>query len=76
MKYNTVDWVASLLTIIGALNWGLIGALKVNLVETLFGDMTALSRTVYVLVGLSGLYMLYRLMSGGSRDSAHHDRVV
>jgi uncharacterized membrane protein YuzA (DUF378 family) len=44
--------------IIGAINWGLIGALGFNLVTAIFGDMTAVTRIVYVLVGLAGLYGL------------------
>src|SRR3954466_2210379 len=45
------------LVIVGALNWGLMGLFQVDLVATLFGGpQTALSRIVYVLVGLSGLY--------------------
>lgn len=74
MKYNGLDWVASLLTIIGAINWGLVGLFKFDLVETLFGDMSGLTRLVYTLVGLSGLYMLFRLLAGSSR-TAVHDRV-
>lgn len=58
-KYNTIDLVASILTVIGALNWGLIAAFNFNLVTQLFGDMTVLSRVVYGLVGLAGLYMIY-----------------
>jgi len=56
---NVLDWVALILTIIGALNWGLVGLGKFNLVKYLFGDETALSRTIYTLVGLAGLYMIY-----------------
>ncbi len=58
MKFNSVDWVAYVLVLIGALNWGLVGAFDFNLVETLFGDMTALARIVYGLVGLSALYLV------------------
>jgi undecaprenyl-diphosphatase len=50
-------WLIALaLIIIGAINWGLIGILKFNLVAAIFGDMTALARIVYSLVGLSGLW--------------------
>lgn len=47
--------IALALTIIGAINWGLIGLFDFNLVTFIFGDMTALSRIVYSLVGLAGL---------------------
>lgn len=60
-KYNTLDLIASILTVIGALNWGLVGAFNFNLVTQLFGDMSMLSRIVYGLVGLSGLYMIYTI---------------
>lgn len=43
------------LTIIGAINWGLIGLLDFNLVSFLFGEMSMLSRIVYSLVGIAGL---------------------
>jgi len=50
--------IAMILVIIGALNWGLIGLFKFNLVECLFGNMSALSRIIYTLVGISGLYLI------------------
>lgn len=55
---KTLNFLALTLTIIGALNWGLIGFFNFNLVEFLFGDMTLLSRIIYSLVGLSGLYLI------------------
>ena len=58
MRFNGLDWVAYVLVLVGALNWGLVGAFKFNLVETLLGDMTMLARIVYVLVGLSALYLV------------------
>ena len=42
--------------IIGAINWGLIGFFNFNLVALIFGDMTMLSRIIYALVGISGLW--------------------
>lgn len=51
-----IDNIALVLIIIGAINWGLIGFFKFNLVETIFGDMTMLARIVYGLVGISGLW--------------------
>ncbi len=47
--------ICLVLTIIGAINWGLIGLLDFNLVSFLFGDMSMLSRIVYSLVGIAGL---------------------
>ncbi len=48
--------IALLLVIIGALNWGLIGLFEFNLVSTVFGNLSLISRIIYVLVGLSGIY--------------------
>lgn len=53
MKY--VKYIAYALTLIGALNWGLIGIFGFNLVEQILGDMTLMSRIVYSLVGLSAI---------------------
>jgi hypothetical protein len=61
-KLNTIDWIALILVIIGGLNWLLVGLFKFDLVESIFGDMTALSRVIYTLVGVSAVYIL--LMSG------------
>ncbi|MBS6251779.1 MAG: DUF378 domain-containing protein [Clostridium sp.] len=53
---KVIDKIALVLIIIGAINWGLIGLFNFNLVETIFGDMTIISRIIYGLVGLSGLW--------------------
>ncbi len=53
---KVVDKIALVLIIIGALNWGLIALFNFDLVATIFGDMTVISRIVYGLVGLSGLW--------------------
>ena len=47
--------IALVFTIIGAINWGLIGIFDFDLVATIFGDMTLLSRIVYTIVGVAGL---------------------
>ena len=53
-----LDYSALALVIIGAINWGLIAFFSFDLVRVLFGDMSLLSRIVYALVGISGLYAL------------------
>lgn len=58
MKMSTLDWVAWVMVVVGALNWGLVGVSKLNLVEVIFG-VGALTQVVYILVGLAGLYMLW-----------------
>ena len=50
---------ALVLTIIGALNWGLVGFFNFNLVSFIFGDLTILSKIVYMLVGISGIIVAY-----------------
>jgi len=54
---NVFDWVALVLVIVGGLNWGLVGLLQFDLVATIFGDMSILSRVVYSLVGLGAVYV-------------------
>lgn len=58
-KMNALDWVAMVLLIVGGLNWGMVGLFNQDIVATLFGTQSALSRIVYVLVGLSALYSIY-----------------
>ncbi|KXS40835.1 MULTISPECIES: DUF378 domain-containing protein [unclassified Candidatus Frackibacter] len=59
---NTLDRLALILVIIGALNWGAIGLFQYDLVAALFGGQTSvLSRTIYSLVGLAGLYSIILL---------------
>ena len=55
-KMKIIDKIALVLIIIGAINWGLIGIFHFNLVSTLFGDMSIISRIVYILVGISGIW--------------------
>jgi len=55
---KTLDYIALILVVIGAVNWGLIGFFSFDLVRVIFGDMTLISRIVYALVGISGLYSL------------------
>ena len=61
-----LDCFALTIVIVGAINWGLIGFLGFDLVAWLFGNMSLLSRIVYALVGLCGLYMFsfYGKLSG------------
>ena len=55
---KALDYTLLTLVIIGAVNWGLIGFFQFDLVAFIFGNMSWISRIVYALVGLSGLYML------------------
>lgn len=58
MTRKILDCIALTVTIIGAVNWGLIGFFDFNLVAFLFGSMSWLSRIVYGLVGICGLYLI------------------
>jgi uncharacterized membrane protein YuzA (DUF378 family) len=77
-NFNAFDWVALAVLAVGGLNWGLIGAFDFNLVSTLFGDMTILTRTIYGLVGVSALYMIFTafMASENVYESTPKTRVV
>ena len=53
-----IDKIALALVIIGAINWLLVGAFNFNLVDTIFGAMSILSRIIYILLGISGLWAI------------------
>lgn len=57
MNTKALDYILLTLVIIGAINWGLIGFFRFDLVAFIFGNMSWLSRVVYALVGVSGLYL-------------------
>lgn len=59
---KVIDKIALVLIIIGAINWGLIGIFNFNLVEVIFGNMTIMTRIIYGLVGLSGLWGIKLLL--------------
>lgn len=67
---NPLGWVAFVLTIIGGLNWGLVGAFDIDLVLEIFGSGTV-ADIVYILVGLSAIYMIIAaIMKKGDAASA------
>ncbi|MFC1648454.1 DUF378 domain-containing protein [Nanoarchaeota archaeon] len=59
MARNTLDWIAWVLVIIGGLNWGLVGIFDWNLLDAIFGSIAWLARIIYILVGISALYMIF-----------------
>jgi len=67
VRLSALDWVCFALLIIGALNWGLVGLLDINAVEALLEPVfqpsaaDVVTRAIYVLVGLAGLYFFYPL---------------
>ena len=60
---ETLQKSCLVLTIIGAIVWGLIGIFDFNLVATIFGDNSAISRIIYTLVGIAGLINIYLLFT-------------
>ena len=72
MENKALNYTALAIGIIGAINWGLIGFFRFDLVAFLCGNMSWISRIIYALVGLSGLYLLTmygRIVSGRSAQS-------
>ena len=57
---SILDWIALILVIIGGLNWGLVGFFNFNLVGTIFGHMSAFTRLIYCVVGVSSLYAIFQ----------------
>lgn len=58
MNTKGLDYTLLTLVIIGAVNWGLIGFFRFDLVAFLFGEMSWITRIIYALVGISGLYLI------------------
>ena len=58
MERNWLDIVALILIIIGAINWGLIGFFRFDLIASLFEQLSAISRIIYAIVGIAGIYSL------------------
>ena len=62
-KPNVLDWIAVVITFVGGINWGLVGLFKFNLVGAIFaGDMSVVSRVIYVVVGLCAIYLLVKFL--------------
>jgi uncharacterized membrane protein YuzA (DUF378 family) len=59
MKMGGASTAIMGLVVVGAINWGLIGAFDWDLVNTIFGSWPMVVRIVYILVGLAGLWVLY-----------------
>lgn len=66
-RLNALDWIALVLVIIGGLNWGLVGLFGFNLVAAIFGELSWLSRAIYILVGLAAIYVAVALPRYGRR---------
>ena len=65
----SLDTIALILTIIGAINWGLVGLANFDLVAWIFGGQTAvISRIIYALVGLAGLWCITLLFRKNNKE--------
>lgn len=73
-KLSPLTWTAIVLTTIGALNWGLVGLFNFDLVATIFGHMSIVSRIVYTLVALAGLYLI--VDAARLREETRHPRAA
>ena len=74
IKLNAIDYIAQVLVIIGAINWGLVGFADFDLVGALFVGMSSLvSRFIFALVGLAGLYVISFLFRRNSQTSWRAD---
>lgn len=58
IKMKTLNLITLTLVIIGAINWLLVGLFKFNLVDAIFGSLSAITRIIYILVGISGLWAI------------------
>ena len=65
---KTLNILTLILIIVGGLNWGLVGLANFDLVAAIFGEGSALSRTVYALVGLSAIYQIVPLLKAIQLD--------
>ncbi len=60
MDMNVLDWIAFVLVVIGSVNVGLT-ALGFNVIDMIIGSIAILAKIVYILIGLSGLYLIYMI---------------
>ncbi|WP_394282932.1 DUF378 domain-containing protein [Frisingicoccus sp.] len=58
LERNWLDVVSLILIIIGAINWGLIGFFNLDLISMIFGTMSMITRTIFAVVGIAGIYSL------------------
>lgn len=68
MNSKGLDYTVLTIVIIGAINWGLIGFFRLDLVAFLFGEMSLISRIIYAIVGVAGLYLISMFGRIGSMD--------
>lgn len=67
---KVLDIIVAILLVIGGINWGLVGFFEYNLLTTIFGEATVITRLIYALVGLGALYEIFGLTVGSKE--LHH----
>ena len=72
---NVLQKMALAFTIIGAVNWGLIGLVDFNLVDSIFGIGSILSRIIYTIVGIAGLINIGLLVAPLNHEHEHNHNV-
>ena len=68
MNNKALDCTALTIAIIGAINWGLIGFFSFDLVAFIFGNLSWVSRIIYAIVGICGLYLITFCMYAGGKS--------
>ena len=62
-KLSTPTKIAICLILIGSINWGIIGIINIDILATIFGVYSYISRIIYILIGLSGIYLSYYILN-------------
>lgn len=63
MKMSEFEWAAWVLTVVGALNWGLVGVFQFDLVQVVFSTNPWLMRATYTLIGVSAVYWVVKILT-------------
>jgi len=66
-KLNSFDWLALILVIIGGINWGIYGIWGYDLVAVIFGSIAIIAKIIYILVGISAVYLAIASSSIGRK---------
>lgn len=61
-KMGTLDWVVFVLLVVGALNLGIVGLANIDVLNAIFGRVPVLLRIILVLIGLAGLWKIYKVI--------------
>lgn len=56
---RVLSWIALILLLIGGLNWGMVGLFDIDVISAIFGYKSAISRIIFILVGLAAIYKIF-----------------